>query len=314
MISSRIAQLRIKHLALLDIIADRGSLREAAKVLCVTQPAVTSMLKDMESLLQVSLVERGQHGAKLTTEGVIARDRLTLVLNALQGLEDCIRAPNVKEHLRVGALSLAMLEMLPAIICKVRARRPDITIELQEGTVDGIIEGVMNGQLDCAIGRLSDNFHQEHYDALFVRPVSIMPLKAVCSVRNPIARERTVTLKQLRNQAWILLPKGTASRETFERAFIQQGLQPPAPAIESFSWLSNFHLAASSELVTVATAIAVDRFVQYGLVSAIDIRWPVKLPPIVFFCRKEAVQLGTVKIFHEELKRTFTNSPDVKAM
>ena len=41
-------QLRIKHLRLLNVIQETGSLRRAAAELCVTQPAVSAMLKDVE--------------------------------------------------------------------------------------------------------------------------------------------------------------------------------------------------------------------------------------------------------------------------
>lgn len=301
MLSPRLAQLRVKHLTLLDIVADNGSLRQAAKILCVTQPAVTSMLKEMESLLQIVLVERSQQGAKLTAEGEIVRDRLRLVLNALHGLEASITAPTVQQHLRIGALSLAMLEMMPGIISQLRERRPDLTFEFYEGTVDEIIEGVIHGRLDCAIGRMSNRFDQKQYGELFIRPVAAMPLKAVCSIHNPIAGKKSLTLKQLRDQNWILLPKGTASRNAFESAFMLKGLLPPAPVIESLSWLSNFHLAASSELLTVATAIAVDRYAAYGLIAPVNISWPAKLLPLVFFCRKEVENLQPVKAFHEAL-------------
>jgi molybdate transport repressor ModE-like protein len=69
LVSSRLAQLRVRHMTLLDLIANGGSLSKAAKILCVTQPAVTAMLRELELVLGEKLVDRDRQGARLTAIG-----------------------------------------------------------------------------------------------------------------------------------------------------------------------------------------------------------------------------------------------------
>jgi len=295
----RLSKLRVRHLALLEIIANTGSLRQAANTLSVTQPAVTAMLQELESLLDARLVDRDQQGARLTPAGSAVRERLRLVLNALHGVEATLLAAPPRPHLRVGALSFAMLGLIPKTLATLRRTRPDITFEFVEGTVEEMVAGVATGDFDCALGRLGPEIHALQESDIAFKPIFNVPMKIACARNHPIRKRKKITLEALQAEGWILLPKGTGSRAAFEQAFTQKGLIPPYPVVESLSFASNFHIAASTHLLTISTATAVETYSRYGIIDEVPIQWPASLPPLMFFARNDALELESVQALYE---------------
>src|SRR3546814_13359463 len=100
------------------------------------------------------------------------------------------------------------------------------------------------------------NVTPEDIQELSVVPLMPMFLSAACSVNNPLARKRKVSLQQLAQQDWVLVPIGSQTRNAFDQAFIQNGIVPPAPLIESRSFFSNFLMVGSTHLLTLAPSVA----------------------------------------------------------
>jgi len=126
-----------------------------------------------------------------------------------------------------------------------------------------------------------------------------VPLRIACAENNPISKRRNVTLEELQQEPWVLLPQGTGSRRTFEQAFAQRGLLPPFPTVESMSFVSNFHLVATTNLLTISTATAVEEYCRYGIIAPVDIQWPVSLAPLMLFARKNTMELESVQAFYQ---------------
>src|SRR3546814_5623341 len=103
---------------------------------------------------------------------------------------------------------------------------PGLTLEFFEGTVPDVIRDVLENKLDCAIGRMdTTNFTPEDIQELSFVPLMPMFLSAACSVNNPLARKRKVSLQQLAQQDWVLVTIGSQTRNAFDQAFIQNGLR-----------------------------------------------------------------------------------------
>lgn len=59
----------IKQLRALVALAEQGNYRQAASLLCISQPALSKQIQALEALLDVRLFERGRQGAVLTAGG-----------------------------------------------------------------------------------------------------------------------------------------------------------------------------------------------------------------------------------------------------
>lgn len=299
-ISNRFAQLRLRHLTLLDLIFEEGSLSKVAERLCVTQPAVTTMLQEMEAILGAQLVDRGRQGARLTAEGGAVRSRLRLPLNILNGLEADLGMAPKTHHLRVGVLTNAMLEIIPNAVAQLRSRGFEVTFQFVETTVESVIAGVLDGSLECAIGRIDSGILRSgEQSRLAISEIQKVPMRVVCAPDNPIGKLQRVSLKLLQKQEWVLLPRGSQTREAFDQAFIQQGLIPPLPVAELLSFYTNFHLVNKTDLLTIAPETALEYLATMNIVRAVAYRWPIALSPLMFFCLEERTEIDAIAAFRQ---------------
>ncbi|RZI92186.1 MAG: LysR family transcriptional regulator [Rubrivivax sp.] len=62
--------IRLQHLVLCRTLAATGTVRETARLLHRTQPAITKMLQELEASIGVRLFERGRLGTRATPSGL----------------------------------------------------------------------------------------------------------------------------------------------------------------------------------------------------------------------------------------------------
>jgi len=287
-LSPKLAQLRVKHLSLLEQIALHGSLRQVAEQLHVTQPAVTAMLKDLEAAFGANLVKRNRHGAELTEQGYAARSRMEAILNELRAIE---LADSLAPHgrlLRVGALPMAMMSLASHAMVELRRRETDLAVRLLEQTVESALADLYKHKLDCAISRVDAGTLSEYpHDAFRFHPLMQVEMNIACGRGHPLLHHRAITLETLARQAWAMLAVDSQVRIAFEQAFVLDGLRPPIPVVESFSFVSNLNLVRNSDLLTLAPTSAIEEFRELGIVERIDFPWPVPVSPLMLITRRE---------------------------
>src|SRR3984957_2975916 len=89
-----------------------GSVTEAAKLMAVTQPAVSRLLRDFQALLKMELFERRGTGLVPTAA---ATALYTEVERSFVGLERIAAAAEEIRGRRTGTLRIAALPALPAL-------------------------------------------------------------------------------------------------------------------------------------------------------------------------------------------------------
>ncbi len=143
-----------KYLAFVTAV-EYGSFTKAAEILNYTQSAVSRMISDLESELNITLLERGKSGIKLTSDGLkiipyaenLCREYRMLQMQAdkLNGLQSGI--------IRIGTFSSVATHWLPNIIKKFRNDYPNIEYELLLGDYGEIESRLNEGRIDCGFLR-----------------------------------------------------------------------------------------------------------------------------------------------------------------
>lgn len=288
---NRLRHLRLRHLELLDLVVEEGSLSAVAQRLCLTQPAVTSMLRELETAVGTPLVDRGRHGAALTDKGRLLLERFRHARHVLEGVEPLLDSAPALDHVRIGAVQQSMLWLIPRAYALLRSRGLPLRLDVQELTVPECIRGVLDGRLDCAITRVDASYLQaEEFASLELAPLARVPLRVVCHPEDAMAGAARVDLAALARAEWVIHPRGSQVRAAFEQAFLHAGLTPPRPMVESLSFYSNFHLIVANRLVTLAPETAVRRYADMGMIHALDFPWPVGLSPLTFVCTRQGAR------------------------
>ena len=105
--------LDLRRLRYFLAIAESGSLSAAARSLNIAQPALSYHLAEMESILGLTLFQRGRHGARLTEDGKLLRGLASEVVSRADRLED-IMARRAKRMDVPVQVRLAIISSLSA--------------------------------------------------------------------------------------------------------------------------------------------------------------------------------------------------------
>lgn len=146
----------IRHLWLFLAVAEEEHFGRAAKRLGMSQPPLTDQIQILEQALKVKLFERSRRGTKLTPAGAAILPAVKKFAEQLERLELAVREATTGQRgiLAVGAITSAMVDVLPPLIDKMKASHPDVTISMREIDSVEAVPLLQSGDIDLAFARL----------------------------------------------------------------------------------------------------------------------------------------------------------------
>ncbi len=135
-------------------LAARGkSMASAAKALFVSPPAVTMQIKKLENLLGFSVFERSRGKLRTTERGRALYAIIEPTFRNFDELGRSIHALTQAEGgaIRLGTHHLPAQHLLPDLIAHVQTKHPKITVQMELGTQDGLLEKLLRQELDLAL-------------------------------------------------------------------------------------------------------------------------------------------------------------------
>ncbi len=178
----------LDELQTLVAVVDGGSITAAAERLGQTVSAVSRSLARLEDKLQTSLLSRTTRRLALTEEGQVLLSRARKILDSVEEAEDQLAQRRQKPagRLRVNAASPFMLHVLVPLLGELRARYPELELELNS---DELNIDLLEQRTDVAfrIGALRDS-------TLHARPLGSSRLRVLASPAylKAVGRPRTV--------------------------------------------------------------------------------------------------------------------------
>jgi LysR family transcriptional regulator, hydrogen peroxide-inducible genes activator len=143
----------LKQLKFLDALARLGHFGRAAAQCCVSQPALSMQIRELERRLGVTLVERRAQGARLTDAGQEIAKRSRNILSAVRdmtefasGLGGLLSAP-----LRLGVIPTVAPYVLPTLLPLLRDRYPNLEVRLRETHTQQLLAELQDGTLDVLL-------------------------------------------------------------------------------------------------------------------------------------------------------------------
>jgi LysR family hydrogen peroxide-inducible transcriptional activator len=143
----------LKQLQYLVALEDHGHFGRAAEACAVTQSTLSAGVKELESLIGVTLVERTRRVVRFTPSGRGITAKARRVLREAEELTDLARAagePLVGE-LRMGVIPTIAPFLLPTLLPRLRRDWPDLKLYLREEPSQAACDALQRGQLDCVL-------------------------------------------------------------------------------------------------------------------------------------------------------------------
>ena len=143
----------LKQLQYLVALKDHGHFGRAAEACFVTQSTLSAGLRELESLIGITLVERTRRVVRFTPLGLRIAEKAQRVLREAEELGDLARAAGkpLSGDLRMGVIPTIAPFLLPRILPRLRAAWPDLKLYLREETTSAACDSLHRGHLDCVL-------------------------------------------------------------------------------------------------------------------------------------------------------------------
>jgi LysR family hydrogen peroxide-inducible transcriptional activator len=143
----------LKQLQYLVTLHDHGHFGKAAESCFVTQSTLSASLRELESLIGVTLVERTRRVVRFTPLGIRIAEKARRVLREAEELADMARAAGqpLTGDLRMGVIPTIAPFLLPRLLPGLRRDWPDLKLYLREETSQAACVSLHRGQLDCVL-------------------------------------------------------------------------------------------------------------------------------------------------------------------
>lgn len=106
--------MRIKQLEYLEAVIETGSINEAAKRLYLTQPSLSSAIKDLEKEMGITILQRSNAGVRLTADGREFMNYAKQILDQVHLLDDRFKSSNPFTSLLPFRHSTTHLSLMPS--------------------------------------------------------------------------------------------------------------------------------------------------------------------------------------------------------
>ena len=143
----------LKQLQYLVALEENGHFGRAAEACFVTQSTLSAGIKELETLIGVTLVERTRRVVRFTPLGIRFAERARRVLREAEDLTDMVRASGkpLAGELRLGVIPTIAPFLLPTLLPRLRTQWPDLKLYLREETSSAACDALHRGALDCVL-------------------------------------------------------------------------------------------------------------------------------------------------------------------
>jgi LysR family hydrogen peroxide-inducible transcriptional activator len=143
----------IKQLQYLVALHEHGHFGRAAEAMFVSQSTLSAGIRELESLLGVTLVERSRRVVRFTPLGNSVVAKAHRLLREAEELSDLVQASGkpLSGELRMSVIPTIAPFMLPRILPRLRRERPQLKLYLREETSGDAVESLHHGRADCVL-------------------------------------------------------------------------------------------------------------------------------------------------------------------
>ena len=247
-------------------IADTGSFSRAAERCRVAQPSLSQQVLKLEEDLGSKLFDRLGRSVRLTEAGRAflphARSILHQMEAARSGVED--KRTDVRGNVAVGVIPTIAPYLMPQYVAAFSKRYPEARLRIVEETTPVLIEGLRNLSVDVAI--LSLPLRHKEFQ---IFPLRTEPLYAVLPKEHPKAGAKSIALKDLREEQFVMLRDGHCFRDVSIAACTRAKLNPRV-GFESGQFSSLLGMVAAGVGVSLVPEMAIDRSARCSYVRVSD--------------------------------------------
>lgn len=256
--------LEIRKLEVLMAVMDTGSFSAAAEKVLLTQSAVSQHIADLEATLGTDLFTRGRRGVSPTSAGEVLADYARCILSLVQEAEQTISHSTSGKQLRLGGTPGVSGYVLPEWLQSFRQLHPQLSITLSTEVTATIAARILNGAFDLGFVE-GDVTSHPHLEVVILEAI---PQVIVVGVQHPWFGRAKIHLKALADEAFIMRPSASHTRQWIDQFLQQHALTPHVAAeLDSIDAIKQAVIAGMG--ITILPAYVIQNEQQLGLLHTL---------------------------------------------
>lgn len=205
-------------------VATLGSFTRAAERIHVTQAGLSAMIRELESQLGERLFVRTTRSVRPTGAGRVFLPSAIRVLDEIDRARERIAHSVAASHVRVAVTSLIAAHLLPAVLARLRASRPELSIGIVDAGPQEMLQMVEREDVDCALGAFLRPAAGIERVALFRFGLALVSAARPAGGRTaPAARS---PWQRLRDEPLVALAADNLLQQRIEALLVRRGAEP----------------------------------------------------------------------------------------
>jgi DNA-binding transcriptional LysR family regulator len=287
--------MEFKDLEIFQMVAEKGTITEAAKALSYVQSNITARIRKLEAELDTPLFNRNNRGMTLTPEGkklLVYSDQILSLTSEMKKVVQSKTEPSGK--LEIGSVETVI--KLPAILSSYNKRYKNVDLTLITGVTEQLQDDVLNHRLDGAfVSEISPHpeliSHEVFHEELVL-----------------ISDNTKTSLEQVMEEPFLCFSEGCGYRARLQNWYRDHKTEPQK--IMEFGTLETILGSVTMGLgITFVPRSAVFHFEEKGLIQCHYLPEKYSNIKTVFIRRKDAYLTSTLEKFIETFQ-AIKEAPD----
>lgn len=216
-------KINLEYYKVFDSVCRSGGITAAAEELCISQPAVSQAVRQLEESLECRLFFRTSRGVKLTREGEVLHSYVKRGMELLYDGEEMIRRIQNLEtgEIRIGASDMTLQFYLLPYLERFHEKYPRVKVNVSNGPTPETLEFLYDGRIDFGIVSTPFEARQE---------IQSIPVREIHNVFiagpkfAPVLSGRKIAYEELMSYPCIFLEKKTSTRQFMDRFLAERGI------------------------------------------------------------------------------------------
>jgi LysR family hydrogen peroxide-inducible transcriptional activator len=236
-------------------VAEAGSFSRAAEQSHVSQPSLSQQIMKLEDELGARLFDRLGRSVRLTETGQTFLPRARAVLRELEAARGDVveQKLSIGGSVTIGVIPTVAPYFLPQRLTRFSRKHPQVQLTVVEEITPALLELLRASKADLAILALPIRGHE--FESF---PLLVEPLFAALPQGHKLAKRRSLSLKDLRSQPFLLLRDGHCFRDTAVAACDRARLHPQI-IFESGQFSSLLSMVGAGMGVSIVPEMAIDK-------------------------------------------------------